>query len=133
MIFNQQTPFKGNQFFLKILITTVNAFILQYIVPGIRFRSIFTALIVSIILAFLDAIIKPLLIILTLPVTIITLGLFLFAINAFIVLIAEYVVPGFTVQSFWHAFLFSLLLSFFNSFVHKRAFPNEKAPTRNQG
>ncbi len=133
MILNQQNPFKSNQFFLKILITTVNAFILQYIVPGIRFRSIFTALIVSIILAFLDAIIKPLLIILTLPVTIITLGLFLFAINAFIVLIAEYVVPGFTVQSFWHAFLFSLLLSFFNSFVHKRAFPNEKAPTRKQG
>lgn len=128
MIFkHQENPIRTNQFLIKILITTVNAFILQYIVPGIKFQSIFTALIVSIILALLDAIIKPLLIILTLPVTIITLGLFLFAINAFIVLIAEYVVPGFTVQSFWHAFLFSLLLSFFNSFVHKRAFAKKNA------
>ena len=131
MIFkNPEKPVKSNHFLIKILITTVNAFILQYIVPGIKFQSIFTALIVSIILALLDAIIKPLLIILTLPVTILTLGLFLFAINAFIVLIAEYAVPGFEVQSFWHAFLFSLLLSFFNSFVHKRAFAkqNEARP-----
>lgn len=127
MIFkNQEKPIRTNQFLIKILITTVNAFVLQYIVPGIKFRSIFTALLVAIILAVLDALIKPLLVILTLPVTIITLGLFLFAINAFIVLIAEYIVPGFEVQSFWHAFLFSLLLSFFNSFVHKRAFPKEK-------
>src|SRR5829696_8927566 len=95
MIFkHQENPIRNNQFFIKILITTVNAFILQYIVPGIKFNSIFTALIVAIILALLDAIIKPLLIVLTLPVTIITLGLFLFAINAFIVLIAEDVVPG---------------------------------------
>ncbi|MDO9373846.1 MAG: phage holin family protein [Bacteroidota bacterium] len=128
MIFkNHEKPIKTNQFLIKILITTVNAFVLQYIVPGIKFRSIFTALFVAIILALLDALIKPLLVILTLPVTIITLGLFLFAINAFIVLIAEYIVPGFEVQSFWHAFLFSLLLSLFNSFVHKRAFPKEKA------
>jgi len=127
MIFkNPEKPFKTNQFLIKILITTVNAFILQYIVPGIKFQSIFTALIVAGILALLDAVIKPLLIILTLPVTIITLGLFLFAINAFIVLIAEYAVPGFEVQSFWHAFLFSLVLSFFNSFVHKRAFAQKK-------
>ncbi|MEO6722785.1 MAG: phage holin family protein [Ferruginibacter sp.] len=111
----------------KILITTVNAFILAYLLPGISFQSIFTALIVAVVLAFLDAVIKPLLILLTLPVTILTLGLFLFVINACIILIADQVVNGFKVQSFWHAFLFSILLSFFNSFVHKRAFPDKAA------
>lgn len=117
----------ANKFLVKILITTVNAFLLAYLVPGIVFYSIYTALIVAIILAFLDAIVKPLLVILTLPVTIITLGLFLFVINACIILIADHFVNGFKVDSFWHAFLFSILLSFFNSFVHKRAFSGDKA------
>jgi len=109
-------------FFLKILITTVNAFILAHILPGIHIQDIFTALIVAILLAILDATVKPLLIILTLPVSILTLGLFLFVINAFIILVAGYFIDGFTVDGFWYAVLFSILLSFFNSFVHKRAF-----------
>ena len=116
----------------KILITTVNAFILQYLLPGIHFNTIFSALIVAIILSFLDAVVKPLLIILTLPVTILTLGLFLFVINAGIMLVADHIVHGFKVDSFWHAFLFSLVLSFFNSFVHKRAFPERKAADGNR-
>src|SRR6188472_289291 len=105
----------------KILITTINAFILAYLLPGISFYNIFTALIVAVILAFLDAVVKPLLLVLTLPVTILTLGLFLFVINACIILMADSMVSGFKVASFWHALLFSILLSFFNSFVHKRA------------
>jgi putative membrane protein len=105
----------------KILITTINAFILAYLLPGISFDTIFTALIVAVILAFLDAVVKPLLIMLTLPVTILTLGLFLFVINACIILMADSLVNGFKIASFWHALLFSILLSFFNSFVHKRA------------
>ena len=74
------------KFLLKILITSVNAFILAYLLPGIAFNDIFTAIVVAVILAILDATIKPLLIILTLPVTIFSLGLFLFFINAFIIL-----------------------------------------------
>ena len=115
------------KFLLKILITTVNAFILAYLLPGISFNDIYTAIVVAVILAILDATIKPLLIILTLPVTIFSLGLFLFVINAFIILIAEHFVSGFKVTSFWDALLFSILLSFFNSFVHKRAFPIKQA------
>ncbi len=113
------------KFLLKILITTVNAFILAYILPGIEISDIFTALIVAILLAILDATIKPLLIILTFPVTILTLGMFLFVINACIILSAEYFVDGFRIEGFWYAVLFSILLSFFNSFVHKRAFPQK--------
>lgn len=117
------------RFLLKILITTVNAFILAHILPGIKIDSFFTAIIVAVVLAVLDAFVKPLLILLTLPATILTLGLFLFVINAVIILIAENFVNGFKVESFWYALLFSVLLSFFNSFVHKQAF-KEKEPAK---
>ena len=115
-------------FVYKILITTVNVFILAAILPGIEIvnNNIFTAVIVALVLAILDAIVKPLLILFTLPATILTLGLFLFVINACIILIDAHFVHGFKVDSFWHAMLFSILLSFFNSFVHKRAFPENK-------
>ncbi|MEP7141922.1 MAG: phage holin family protein [Ferruginibacter sp.] len=114
------------KFLLKILITTVNAFILAHILPGITIHDIFTALMVAVLLAILDATVKPVLIILTFPVTVLTLGLFLFVINACILLATGYFVEGFKVEGFWYAVLFSILLSFFNSLVHKRAFKTEK-------
>jgi putative membrane protein len=113
------------KFLVKVLITTVNAFILASILPGIEIDDIYTAIIVALVLAVLDAVVKPILILFTLPATIFTLGLFLFVINACIILIDDHFVHGFNVDSFWHALLFSILLSFFNSFVHKRAFPNQ--------
>jgi putative membrane protein len=115
-------------FFYKILITTVNVFILAAILPGVEIvnNNIFTAVVVAVVLAILDAIVKPLLILLTLPATILTLGLFLFVINACIILIDAHFVHGFKVAGFWYDMLFSMLLSFFNSFVHKRAFPENK-------
>ncbi|MEN9571969.1 MAG: hypothetical protein RL172_3200 [Bacteroidota bacterium] len=115
-------------FLLKILITTVNVFVLAYLLPGVDIvnNNFFTAIVVAVVLALLDAFVKPLLILFTLPATILTLGLFLFVINACIILIDAHFVHGFKVQSFWHAMLFSVLLSFFNSFVHKRALPEPK-------
>jgi putative membrane protein len=117
---------KMQKWLLKILVCAVNVFILAYILPGIEIKDMFTALIVAVVLSFLDAIVKPLLILLTLPATILTLGLFLFVINACIILIDAHFVGGFKVESFWHALLFSILLSFFNSFIHKKAWPEEK-------
>jgi putative membrane protein len=116
------------KFLLKVLITTVNVFILAYILPGVEIvnNNIFTALIVAFVLAILDAIVKPILILLTLPATILSLGLFLFVINACIILIDDHFVHGFEVDNFWYALLFSILLSFFNSFVHKRTFREDK-------
>jgi putative membrane protein len=112
-------------FLLKILITTVNAFILAHILPGIKMDDFFTAIIFAVVLGVLDAVVKPILILLTLPATILTLGLFLFVINAGLVLIGAEFIKSFHVQGFWYAMLFSILLSFFNSFVHRRAFPKE--------
>ena len=114
------------KFLLKILITTVNVFVVASILPGIHIDDFFTAIAVAVVLALLNGFIKPLLILFTLPATILTLGLFLFFINACIILIDAHFVHGFKVDGFWHALLFSMLLSFFNSFVQKRAFPEEK-------
>lgn len=114
------------KWFFKVLVCSVNVFILAYILPGISIVDFFTAILVAIVLSLLDAIVKPLLILLTLPATILTLGLFLFVINAGIILIDAYFVHGFKVESFWHALLFGALLSFFNSIVHKRAFPDDR-------
>lgn len=111
---------------IKVMVCAVNAFILAYILPGIEIKDMLTALLVAVVLSLLDAVVKPLLVLFTLPATILTLGLFLFVINACIILIDDHFVHGFKVQSFWHALLFSVLLSFFNSFVHKKAWPEEK-------
>ncbi len=114
------------KWFFKVLVCSVNVFILEMILPGITIKDFGTAVVVAIVLSLLDAIVKPLLIILTLPATILTLGLFLFVINAGIILLDAYFVHGFKVDSFWHALLFGAVLSFFNSLVHKRAFPNQE-------
>lgn len=79
--------------------------------PHITVDSYTTTLLVAIVLAFLNTIVKPILTILTIPITLFTMGLFLLAINAFIILFAEKLVTGFHVQNFWWALLFSLILS----------------------
>ena len=101
----------------KLLIIAVNAFVLSYILPGIQIDNFFTAITVAIVLAFLDFLVKPLLILFTLPATIFTLGLFLFVVNGCIILMGDYFVNGFKVQGFWYAVLFSLCLSMANSLV----------------
>ena len=113
------------KWFLKILVCSVNVFILAYILPGVSIVDFFTAIVVAVVLSLLDAVVKPLLILLTLPATILTLGLFLFVINAGIILLDAHFVHGFEIKSFWHALLFGAVLSFFNSLVHKRAFGKE--------
>jgi putative membrane protein len=117
-------------FFLKVLVSSVNAFILAWILDGVEIKDFFSAILVAFTLALLDAFVKPLLILLTLPVTVFTLGLFLLVINASIIMFDDHLIGGFKVDGFWSALFFSLLLSFFNSFVHRRAFPGEKQKAR---
>lgn len=100
---------------LKLLLTGVAVFVLAEILPGIQVAGYGSALIVAIVLALLRLIVKPILIILTLPITIITFGIFLLFINAIIILIASYLIDSFHVSSIWWALLFSLLLSFFQT------------------
>ncbi|RFN59639.1 phage holin family protein [Marixanthomonas ophiurae] len=100
---------------LKLLLTAVAVVVLAKILPGVAVEGYISAIIVAIVIALLRFIVKPILVILTLPVTIITLGLFLLIINAIIILMADWFVGGFAVANIWWALLFSLLLSFLQS------------------
>ncbi|MAZ72382.1 MAG: hypothetical protein CMC70_04475 [Flavobacteriaceae bacterium] len=103
---------------LKLLLTAVAVIILAYILPGVEVSGYLSALGVAVVLALLRLIVKPILVILTLPVTIVTLGLFLLIINAVIILLADFFVGGFAVQNIWWALLFSVLLSLLQSILH---------------
>jgi putative membrane protein len=96
---------------LRTLLNAVLVAVLAYIMPGIKVDSFMDAIWVSIVLSLLNLFIKPLIIVLTLPVTIFTLGLFLLVINAFLILFCAEIVGGFHVSSFWSALFFSIILS----------------------
>jgi len=98
-------------FLLKILITATAAIIAAYILPGVTLDSLMTALVVGLILSLLNAIVKPVLVVLTIPITILTLGLFLLIINALLVFVTDYFVDGFAVSGWITAILFSLIVS----------------------
>jgi len=103
---------------LKMLLTAIAVVVLAQILPGIQVDGYFDAIIVAVVLGLLRVFVKPLFILFTLPLTIMTLGLFLFVINALIILLAGKLVDGFRVDGFWYALLFSLLLSFFQSILY---------------
>ncbi|HEY2647586.1 MAG TPA: phage holin family protein [Puia sp.] len=110
---------------LRIIISAIVAFALSYILSGVHIQSFVTALILAVVLGLLNIFVKPILIILTLPITIFTFGLFLFVINALIILLAAKFVNGFRVDGFWWALLFSLLLSVLTSFFYKKSTKTE--------
>ncbi|WP_431165853.1 phage holin family protein [Tenacibaculum halocynthiae] len=103
--------------FLKLLLTAIAVIVLAAILPGITVTNYVTAFVVAITISLLNMFVKPLLIFFTLPATIITLGLFLFVINAIIIILAGKLVSGFVVSGFFTALIFSVLLSVFRSFL----------------
>lgn len=105
------------QILINLLLNGLAVFFAAYILPGVDVDSFFTAILVSVVLGIANALIKPLLLILTLPITLITLGLFTFVINGLIVLLVTRIVPGFTVENFWWAVLFSIVISLVSSFL----------------
>lgn len=98
-------------FILKLLLTGVAAMLAAYILPGVSIDGYVTAIILALVLAVLNAIVRPILVLLTIPVTILTLGLFLLVINALIILLADSLIAGFGTSGFLTALLFSLVLS----------------------
>ncbi len=106
-------------FILRLLITAAIAYGLSKILTGVHIADFKVALIFALVLALLNAIVKPIIILFTLPITIITLGIFLFVINALIILIAARIMDGIKIDGFWWALLFSIILSIFSSGVQK--------------
>jgi putative membrane protein len=99
-------------FLAKLLLSALAVLLVAHIAPGVTLQNgISDALLVAVVLAFLNTIVKPILTILTIPITLFTLGFFLLAINAFIILFADKLVSGFHVAGFWYALLFSIILS----------------------
>jgi putative membrane protein len=104
-------------FLLRLLFTWLAILLASYMLKGIHVDSYVTALIAAAVLALLNSFVKPVLVFLTIPITVVTLGLFLLVINAAIVYMVAYFVKGFSVDSFWWALGFSLLVSFIVSIL----------------
>ena len=102
-------------FILRLLISGIIVFVLSKILSGVHISDITTAIIFALVLACLNAIVKPILVLLTLPITVVTLGLFLFVINALIILLADKLMDGIRIDGFWWALIFSIILSVFSS------------------
>ena len=104
---------------LRVLLTALAVVILSKVLPHVEVDSYLTAIIVAIVLGLLNFLVKPILVILTLPVTIITFGLFLLIINAVIILLADYFITGFSVDGIWWALLFSLFFPCSNRYCSR--------------
>ena len=107
------------KFLLKLLITAALVLGLSEILPGISTSSYFSAILVALSLSVLNFVVKPILVLFTLPITILTLGLFLLVINVIIIYLADWLVGGFDVTSVFWAFIFSLLLALARSVLFK--------------
>jgi len=104
---------------IRILVTSLLVMLIAYFMNGVSVNGFKAAIIVSVVLGLLNIFVKPVLVLFTLPVTVITLGLFLLVINAVIILLCDNLVSGFNVDSFWTALLFSVVLSISESVVFK--------------
>ncbi|MET0759836.1 MAG: phage holin family protein [Flavobacterium sp.] len=104
---------------IRILLTAVLVMLIDYFMPGITVANFTTSVIVAVVLGLLNIFVKPLIVLFTLPVTILTLGLFLLVINAAMILLCSEIVGGFNVNSFWTALLFSIILSILQSIMYR--------------
>jgi putative membrane protein len=100
---------------IRFLLSGLAVMLTSYLLPGVRVEHYGYALLVAALLSIVNVVVKPVLIIFTIPITIFTLGLFLLVINALMILLVSWLVPAFQVDGFWWALAFSLILSVFNS------------------
>jgi putative membrane protein len=105
------------QVLISLLLSGLADLISAYVIPGVQVNGFFTAVVVAVILAIVNAVIRPVLILLTLPINILTLGLFTFIISALMVMLTATIVPGFTVNGFVAALLFAVVLSLVNGLL----------------
>lgn len=96
---------------IHFLVSTVAILITAYLLPGVHVEGVLVAFVLAVVLGAINMIIRPILIILTLPLTVVTLGLFVLVINGLLIMLASYIVPGFAVASFWSAFFFGIILA----------------------
>ena len=105
--------------FTRLLVTAALVMIISYLPIGVQVNGVVTALKIAVVLGLLNVFVKPVLLFLTLSITLITLGLFLLVINAIIILMCDKFIDGFMVTTFWNALFFSIILSISQSVVYK--------------
>ena len=98
-------------FITNIIVTAVAVLIVSHLLPGVKVDEFTTSLLVALVLAFMNAIVKPILTILTIPITLLSMGLYLIVINGIIIILTDRLIDGFEVRNFWWALLFSFILS----------------------
>lgn len=119
MIIRRQAELKNMKYIINWFLITVAVFVSAELLPGVSVDSFYAAFLVAIVLGAINIFLKPVLMILTLPINIFTLGLFTLVINAGLVLLVDKIVgAGFRVDGFWYAMLFSLVMSVVHSVLH---------------
>jgi putative membrane protein len=122
---------------IRWLVLTAAVFLTSYMLDGIHVSGFMTALEAAAILGILNAVFRPVLIVLTLPINILTLGLFTFIINGFLLMMVSYIIPGFAVNGFWTAFSGSIIISILNwilsSFIIDRGRVEKQADLKGKG
>lgn len=108
------------KFIIRLLLSAATLMLVAYVVPGIHIESPLSAIFAMFLLGIVNALIRPILVILTLPITILTLGIFIFVINAALFMVVASFVDGFAVDGFWPAIFGSLLVTIISSFINKR-------------
>lgn len=101
---------------INILVSAIAVFIAAYVLPGVDVTSFTAALVTAVVLGVINAFVKPILTILTLPISIVTLGLFSIILNGLLILLVDQIVPGFNVDGFLWALVFGFVLGIINSF-----------------
>jgi putative membrane protein len=115
------------RFFLRLLTSTLAILVVAYLMhPHVRVDDAVTAIVLAAVLALLNVFVKPLLVLFTLPISVVTLGLFLLVINALLIVLAARLVPGFQVDGFGWALLFSIILSLVTGVFNALAEPKAK-------
>lgn len=109
------------QTIIKFLIAAIGVYLTGMILPGVNVANVWIAIVVSAFIGLLNIFLKPILFFLTIPITVITFGLFLVVINGFMIYLADKIVPGFEVKTFWLAMVFSVVLSII-TFLLERIF-----------
>ena len=106
------------QIIISWIVSAMVIFSIAYVLPGVHVANFTSALVVALILGIINAFVKPVLLIVTLPINILTLGFFTFILNAILILLVSQIVPGFVVDGFLWAFIFGIILSVANTFVN---------------
>jgi len=106
------------KFLIRVILSSFSVIVAGWLLKGAHIEDYLTSILVAFVLAILNVILKPILVFLTIPITLITFGLFLLVINAVIALLASHIVPGFYLEGFWWAIAFSLIVSLLNAIIN---------------